>query len=423
MTFTVRTDRRLIRPTYRSNRFALVEVIAPPTRREQGRPPVHLAFVIDRSGSMAGAKLRLAKQAVEEAIGRLQVDDRFAVVVYDEHVDVLMPTTHATAEARREALARLASVEARGSTDLGAGWLHGCEQVALALTAEGVNRCLLLTDGLANVGIIDSDELARHAGELRSRGVSTSTFGVGDDFDEALLQSMAASGGGHFYYIAEAATIRDHISSEVGETLDLVAREVTVSVTTPESVRVESLSPYPVREHAGQTYISLGDLTSEQLVTFVLRFNFPYAQLGGTVGAVVTLTDRDGVLIEGARKLQWEYADDHANDTQARDVEVDRPVARTFAARARQEAVARNRMGDFEGARRVILSTARRIRDYAGRDPELRRILSELEQEGTVLAAPMMELKRKEFHAVSSYQLRSRMADGAAQKSVPPDAR
>ena len=275
MTFTVRTDRRLIRPTYRSNRFALVEVVAPATRREQGRPPVHLAFVIDRSGSMAGAKLRLAKQAVEEAIGRLQADDRFAVVVYDEHVDVLMPTTHATAEARRDALARLASVEARGSTDLGAGWLHGCEQVALALTAEGVNRCLLLTDGLANVGIIDRDQLARHAGELRARGVSTSTFGVGDDFDEVLLQAMAASGGGHFYYIAEAATIRDHISSEVGETLDLVARDVTVSVTTPEGVRVESLSPYPVREHAGRTDVTLGDLTSEQQLSLVLRLQLP----------------------------------------------------------------------------------------------------------------------------------------------------
>ena len=385
MTFTVRTDRRLIRPTYRSNRFVLVELVAPASRREHGRPPVHLAFVIDRSGSMAGDKLRLAKQAVVEAIARLQPEDRFAVVVYDEQVDVLVPTTHATAEARRDAVARLAQVEPRGSTDLGGGWLRGCEQVALALTAEGVNRCLLLTDGLANVGIVDRDELARHAGELRARGVSTSTFGVGDDFDEALLQSMAAAGGGHFYYIAQAANIADHLTSEVGETLDLVARDVTVAVIAPEGVRVESLSPYPVYEKGGRTYVTLGDLASEQLVSFVLRLNFPYAQLGGTVGAAFSVTDRDGALAGETRRLLWDYADDKANDTQERDVEVDRPVARTFAARARQEAVARNRKGDFEGARRAILSTARRIREYAGHDPELRRILAELEQEGTVL--------------------------------------
>jgi Ca-activated chloride channel family protein len=76
---------------------------------------------------------------------------------------------------------RLRAVEARGSTNLAEGWLRGCEQVAAHLVAEGVNRCLLLTDGLANVGITAPDELTRHARELKARGVSTSTFGVGND--------------------------------------------------------------------------------------------------------------------------------------------------------------------------------------------------------------------------------------------------
>ncbi|MEJ7695557.1 MAG: hypothetical protein WKF78_02630 [Candidatus Limnocylindrales bacterium] len=83
-------------------------------------------------------------------------------------------------------------MDARGSTNLSAGWLRGCEQVAERLTQEGVDRVLLLTDGLANVGITDAAELANHAGELRARGVTTTTFGVGNDFDEALL---AVDGG------------------------------------------------------------------------------------------------------------------------------------------------------------------------------------------------------------------------------------
>ena len=70
--------------------------------------------------------------------------------------------------------------------------------------SEGVNRTLLLTDGLANVGITDVAELTHHASELRARGVSTSTFGVGNDFNEELLQGMAQAGGGHFYDIATA---------------------------------------------------------------------------------------------------------------------------------------------------------------------------------------------------------------------------
>jgi Ca-activated chloride channel family protein len=415
MTFHVRSDRHLVRPTHRSNRFVLVEVTAPPARAERVRPPVNLAFVLDRSGSMGGEKIRLAKQAIEEAVARLHDDDRFAIVTYDDHIDVVVPGTRATPDARRGALERLREIDARGSTNLGEGWLRGAEQVALALSQEGVNRCLLLTDGLANVGITDRDELARHAGELRTRGVSTTTFGVGGDFDEVLLQAIASAGGGHFYFIATAASIRDHISSEVGETLEVVARGVTLEISAPEGVRVESLSPYPVRDGHGRTEVNLGDLTSEERVEVILRLNFPYGEAGRTTGAMFALSDRDGV-VRGEAKLGWAYADDAANDHQERDRVVDRAVARIFAARARQEAVGRNREGDFDGARHLVEATARRIRGYAGRDAELRAILGELEGELHQLAAPMMEMNRKDIYARSSYAMRSRMPDGKARK-------
>ena len=181
-------DRRLIRPTAHSQRFVLATIAAPRATTERERAPVNLAIVLDRSGSMSGEKIRVAKVAVEEAIARLRPDDRFCVVVYDDVVDVVIESTPASAEARRGAIERLRSVDARGSTNLGEGWLRGCEQVARHLVDRGVNRCLLLTDGLANVGITDPEALASHAAELRARGVSTSTFGVGNDFDERLLQ-------------------------------------------------------------------------------------------------------------------------------------------------------------------------------------------------------------------------------------------
>ncbi len=418
----VRTDRRLIRAHGRSERFLVVEVVAPitapdPSRR---RPPVNLAFVLDRSGSMGGAnKLPLAKRAVDEALARLDPGDRFSVVAYDDRIDLVLEGSSASPEARRLAAERLARIDARGSTDLGGGWLRGCEQVATDLLEEGINRVLLLTDGLANVGMTSPVELAAHAAELRARGVSTSTFGVGNDFDEGLLQSMADAGGGHFYFTASAAQIRDHITSEVGETLEVTARDVVIEVTAPGSVRVDSLSPFPVERRGGRTLVRLGDLVSGQVIRIVLRLTFDFGEVGREVGAMVGMVDADGAFARDAGgrapepvQLAWGYADHGANDRQPRDREVDRAVARVFAARAQQDAVRLNREGRFDEASAAIDRVRRRVAEYAGDDPELNAVVAELRADIPAYAAAMPEMSRKERHFASSNICRSRSASG-----------
>ena len=421
---TVRPDRRLIRASGRSRRFLVIDVTAPtiqadPARR---RPPVNLAFVLDRSGSMGGHnKLALAKQAVLEAVHRLDPADRFSVVTYDSKIDVVMPGTLAAPEARSEVARRLHPVQPRGSTDLHGGWLTGCEQVAAALAPEGVNRVLLLTDGLANIGITDPGRLAGTAHDLRQRGVSTSTFGVGTDFDESLLQAMADSGGGHFYFAGDVAAMRDHITSEVGETLDIVAREVVVDLQLPESVRVESLSPFRVEQGSGYARIHLGDMVSGQVLTIALRLSFDYGDLGRELGAVVRVVDRDRAFelaspAAAPVSLAWQYADHPANDGQPRDVEVDRVVARLFAERARQEAVRLNREGRFEDARHALGDVRRKVHEYAHDDVLLAELEQELVVNETQLAAPMPELARKEMHFAASTAARMRTVDGKSQK-------
>lgn len=419
---TARADRRLIRANGRSRRFVLAQITAPPATQRTERLPVNLAFVLDRSGSMSGPKIDLAKRTVSAALARLGERDRFSIVVYDEVVDVVVESTPASPEARRDALARLASVDARGATDLGGGWLRGAEQVAARLMPDGVNRTLLLTDGLANRGIVDPDALARHAAELRARGVSTTTFGVGADFDEVLLQGMADAGGGHFYFVRDAATIRDHITSEVGETLEIVARDAELEIVAADDVEIEAISPQPTRGRGSRTIVGLGDLVAEQVLDVVLRVTFPYGEMGREMGLIIGLGDRDGAFGRAGggpaeARLMWLYADGAANDREPRDVEVDRAVATQFAARARQEAVRLNRLGDFAAARHVLVATAKRIRAYAGRDPQLRALIAELEGELDTFTAPMSAMSLKEAHFASGNMARMRDPEGRSLRS------
>jgi Ca-activated chloride channel homolog len=418
-TLRARSDRRFIRSTHRSERFVLVELEAPAATARPERDPVNLAFVLDRSGSMSGEKIELAKRAIQTAIDGLHPTDRFAVVCYDDRIDVVVEGTTASREAKVNALERLRAIDARGSTDLGGGFLRGAEQVATALADRGVNRVLLLTDGLANRGIVDHAELVRHAQELRARGVTTTTFGVGEDFDESLLQSMADAGGGHFYFIANAAQIQDHIASEVGELLQVVARGVGLEITAPDGLEPRILSPYRIERRGSRHHVLLGDLVAEQRLEVVLRIKFGFGPIGQEIGVLVAATDSDGVLAAAGATpvgVGWESADDPTNDGQARDRTVDRTVARLFAARARQEAVKLNRVGNFREAMLELREVAGRIADYAGSDPELRAIVQELRSEQQQWSAPMPAMRLKEAHASASYALRSRAPDGKARR-------
>jgi Ca-activated chloride channel family protein len=414
-TLAVRTDRTLIRPTHHSGRYVVAEITGPPARSARRRPPASIAFVLDRSGSMGGEKIRLVKEAVRQGIDRLAPDDRFAVVVYDDVIDVVAPSAPATGDARRRALEALAPIDARGTTALAEGWLRGAEQVAAGLSTEGVDRVLLLTDGLANVGITDPVELERHARELRARGVSTSTFGVGRDFDERLLQAMADAGAGAFRYIETASQIPDHIAGEVGEVLEVTARDVALVVTSPDRVQVEPVTPYPVEgDGTTRTLLRLGDLVADQALRLVLRLRFPLGETGRQVGATFELAGRDGPLGGGAGTLTWTYAPSQANDGQPRDVTVDRVVARTYADRALRDVVHWNREGDFERARHELQAVARRIREYAGADPELRAIVDELERAAETWSQARLEPERKSAYASAHYAMRMRASDGMA---------
>ena len=419
---TATQGRRLIRTIHHSSRFVLVEVTAPPATQAAVRPHVNVAFVLDRSGSMGGEdKFDLARAAVRHGINRLAQTDRFSVVVFDTDIDVVAPAREATRDAKEAADRALSRVGPRGGTDLGEGWLRGAAQVAEAIDREGVNRVLLLTDGQANHGITDPGELGRHASELRIRGINTSTFGVGQDFDEALLGGMADAGGGAFRFIERPDQIPALIGSEVGELLEVTARDVKLRVGGPAGLRVGSLSPFPAEPITGGAVLSLGDMVADQVIRLVLRLGFPLGETGRETGVALEVWDRSGRLA-ASETLTWAFADGAANDAQPRNRDVDRVVARTYADRALRDVVTINRRGDWVAAREGLVAVARRIRSYAGSDEILRGIVAELERAAEAWSRDRTEYDRKRQYSSSVYSLKARHADGSAMRRDDPTA-
>jgi Ca-activated chloride channel family protein len=423
MPFSIRPDRRLIRAQASSVRYLLATYVAPETPPRDNRLPVNVALVLDRSGSMEGErKFEIARQAVEQALHMLRSEDRFALVVYDERVDVLAPTTFATSDAKRHAIEALQEVGPRGSTDLCSGWMRGCEQIAEAVDDESLNRVMLLTDGLANHGIVDPETLGRHARELRSRGIATSTFGVGADFDERLLRDIAHEGGGHFYFIQTPAQITDLLTSELGEALEVVARNVALRIALPHGASAEPLNRFRFSQtrrddlvNENETRIELGDLVSGQEVRAVVRVQFPRGELGDFARVRASL---EGVGVdEGREEIALMYASHLDNDRQQRDVEVDREVASLYAARARAEATEANRHGDFESARRLIERTAVRVQQYTGDDSVLRGIVGALRADVAQFAEQAMSpMALKQAFFVAESAALSRSPEGKARR-------
>jgi Ca-activated chloride channel family protein len=338
-------------------------------------------------------------------------------VIYDHDVEVLVPSTPADGEALRNAIAQVERVQARGNTNLGGGWLTGCEELARHAQPGRVARCLLLSDGLANAGITDRAELARHAEELRARGITTSTIGLGADFDERLLEGMSRAGGGHSYFVEAPVQIADCLTGELGETLEIVARDVTVIAQASNGVSVDTLNRFRVeREDAGRTRVQLGDLTSRQEISLVLRVTFPEGREGDTATVIFDVAGTGGTIREPQTDVIWTFASHQANDVQPRNIVVDREVARVYAALATAEALELNDAGRYEQAIARLEATARRIEQYAGNDRELAAIVASLRERHDAYSHPMMAIHRKLDYFASLHVADMRDATGKARR-------
>ena len=205
---------------------------------DANRPPVNLCLVLDRSGSMSGSKIQKAREAALEAVNRLGKQDVFSLVTYSSQIETLIP---ASPLRDLNAIRRtIKGIQSSGNTALFGGVSQGASELRKAMedgNPNFVHRMILLSDGLANVGPSSPEELGRLGASLVKEGISVSTIGVGDDYNEDLMTRLSGRSDGNSYFVEASQDLPRIFQEELGDVLSVVARKVIVTVECPEGVR------------------------------------------------------------------------------------------------------------------------------------------------------------------------------------------
>jgi Ca-activated chloride channel family protein len=318
------------------------------------RPKLNLSLVLDRSGSMGGEKMLRAREATAYCIDQLLPADRLSVVIFDNQVEVLIPSQLAENKAQLKGM--LQEVYARNSTALHEAWVRGGMQVSEHLTEGAVNRVVLITDGLANEGLTNVDQIVSQVRGLADRGVSTSSIGIGDDFNEDLLISMASAGAGNSWHVKTADDMQRIFAVELEGLIAQVAHAVTLGLVPADGVRLSDvLNDFELGETGRY---KLPNLQAGSPIDVVVQLRIPEQAEGAKMRLLdlrLGYTPQEMKAAEVTKQVfEVEFASLEAVSSLPVNHEVAKAVQMLMNARARAEAVRRMDAGDYVGSQQVL---------------------------------------------------------------------
>ncbi|HYF76969.1 MAG TPA: VWA domain-containing protein [Symbiobacteriaceae bacterium] len=382
---TIALNARLSRPVIQEGSPAALYLalqIQAPADLTATRPPLNLAAVLDRSGSMHGAKLAYTKTALRFLVGQTLPTDALALVTFDDEVQTLEPT-----------LAAVAAIEAGGSTNLSGGLLAGYKATRAQFDKARINRVLLLTDGQANVGITDPAALAKKAAQIKEQGIGLSTLGVGADFNEDLLAAMAEAGGGNFHFIANPDEIPAIFAEELQGLLATVAQGLDLTFRAAPGVTVASVIGYPPRGTPHEVKVALPDLHAGETKTLILALEVDPAFAGDHLLGHVHL---NGEEVD----LSLDVTVTVADSTAPEDSDVLKEVHLARAAEAQQQAIDAADRNDRTTAAQILRSAAAPLAFVAQNDATVQERLADL-------SAQAQALESETYDAVTRKQMKA----------------
>jgi Ca-activated chloride channel homolog len=244
--------------------YLVIDLAAAAPPQQAARPAMAVALVVDRSGSMSGDKIQHARTAAASFIASMADGDVVAIYQYDDTIEQLAPPTVVNANTRDMLTSTVHHMTPRGSTNLHGGMMAGIQALTSAMAERPVRRVVLISDGQANVGPSTPAELGNVAAAAAARGISITTIGVGLDYDDAVMTTVAVRAGGRFYHLREPAQMAAILETELNALSATVAHGVLIELQPAPQVQILGASGADLNRRGDQIALNVGDMLGNQ---------------------------------------------------------------------------------------------------------------------------------------------------------------
>lgn len=231
-----------------------------------------LTFVIDVSGSMdMDNRLKLVKESLEILVNQMGKNGKIGIVVYGTNGRKLLEPT--SADDKDKIMDAIDELESEGSTNAAEGLMLGYDMAYKSFIKGGNNRVILCTDGVANQGITDAEEILKKVEDYKSKGITLTTLGFGmDNFNDIFLETLADKGDGNYAYIDTLEEAEKVFVDQLAGTIQIIAKDAKAQIEfDSESIESYRLIGYENRKLSNEDFkdnsVDAGEIGAGHAVT------------------------------------------------------------------------------------------------------------------------------------------------------------
>lgn len=379
---------------------------------QAGRAPVNLAIVLDRSGSMAGDKLDRAKAAAIAALNHLGPNDVFSLVTYAHIVETIVPAQRVTDKDQIQQRINAVS-PTESNTALFGGISLAAHELRKSLRGNYIHRIIVLSDGKANAGPSNPEDLGRLAIALRKEKMSVTTIGLGVDYDEDVMTALAEKSDGNTYFVKNSTDLSRIFTAELGDVLSVVAKNVDINVEIPKGLnptriigRQGTIDGQNVHLNWNQIY---GGQEKYALVEVDIPANMANGDLEIANATVSYENSGDGNNVLTGTNMLVNFTNMKPDGDGQPNMSVVNPYENNKLALNRDEAITLAEQGKTAAAVNVLRDNSERLRQKGQKnnDAQLLEAAEETEQQADEISKKGMSAEMRKKLRAQSWQFRN----------------